>query len=199
MNNLTVKKQCNNCDLFEPPIQTKATTVAAHAHSWQWWNSYSSNHRSWSADQWQSSSCSSSHCEEQEFEKVTTFSEGQAPASFQRAWVQPVTFFSVCHSSERRVKRHKPSHGTHFPHMCSCVNAPHACIALMHTPHDFLKHSSFVVLKRKLCRRPHPHALPRQSDGHSAPQCTHLRRKPRQYYTNEEHLRCSAEYVWLSG
>ena len=48
-------------------------------------------------------------------------------------------------------------------------------------------------------RRPHHHALPRQSDGHSAAQCTHLRSEPRQCCTTEEPLRYCAEYVLLSG
>ena len=32
-----------------------------------------------------------------------------------------------------------------------------------------------------------------------APQFTHLRSKPQQFWTTDEHLRSCAEYVWLSG
>ena len=45
----------------------------------------------------------------------------------------------------------------------------------------------------------HPHAFPRQFDGHSAPRRRRPRSEPRQYNTTEDPFRYFAECVWLSG
>ena len=97
-----------------------------------------------------------------------------------------------------------PSHGTQVPRLCSCLRAHSTRLhALMHTPQDFLFHSSVYFLTKEVVSsphwRPHQHALPRQSDGHSARRFAHLRSKPRQYNTIEEPLTYSTEYVWLAS
>ena len=65
-----------------------------------------------------------------------------------------------------------------------CVNTAHVCMHSCTGPQNFREHTNFVVLRRKLCHRHfddriHMH-FHHNSDGHSAPQCKHLRTKPRQ-------------------
>ena len=133
---------------------------------------------------------------------LTTTSKDKRPRSFQEPGATHFNFLFVSYVLNWGVKTQSIA-PLKFP---APVLLREHCVrlhALMHKKQDLPQHSSCVFLKKTTLSspywRPHPHEVPLQSDGHSAPRCTHLRSELRQFNTTEEPYRCCAEHVCLSN